>query len=186
MKHLESPDFLSPRVNGIISGWILWSSPHPSVMTTAGLICSFQTVRTFPNAVIYKPVVLYQDNGLEWHYVTAEQIRLCPLSSVVTHATIAHTRRYVRLDNVLLHHSGGMRLTIISHGYEVLRIYLCTAAYWISFLLKKGLCTSWQAWKENTCPDARLWTEGLVLLLSPWAQQVTLCNPVQSLLPHGH
>lgn len=72
-------------------------------MTTAGLICSFQTVRI---AVIYKPVVLFQDDGLEWHYVTAEQIRLCPISSAVTHATIAHTRRYARLDNVLLHHSG--------------------------------------------------------------------------------
>lgn len=102
-------------------------------MTTAGLICSFQIVRTFPNAVIYKPVVLYQDKGLEWHYVTAEQIRLCPISSAVTHATIAHTRRYVRRDNVLLHHSGGISLTIMSHCSEVLRIYSCTAAYWNFF-----------------------------------------------------
>lgn len=104
-------------------------------MTTAGLICSFQTVRTFANAVIYKPVVLYQDNRLEWHYVTAEQIRLCPISSAVTHATIAHTRRYVRLDNVLLHHSGGISLTIISHGSEGLRIYSFTASEWDFFPL---------------------------------------------------
>lgn len=102
-------------------------------MATAGLICSFQTLRTFPKAVIYKPGVLHQDNGPEWLYVAAEQIRLYPISSAVTHATIAHTRRYVRLDNVLLHHSGGISLTIISHGSKVLHIYSCTAAYWISF-----------------------------------------------------
>lgn len=158
MKHLESRDFLSPRVNGINSGWILWSSLHPSVMTTAGLICSFQIVRTFPNTVIYKPAVLYQDKGLEWHYVTAEQIRLCPISSAVTHATIAHTRRYVRRDNVLLHHSGGISLTIMSHCSEVLRIYSCTAAYWnFFFFFCLKICfvedVSWhsaQQWSMST------------------------------------
>lgn len=48
--------------------------------------------------------------------MTAEQIRLCAISSAVTHATIANTERYVRLDNVSLRHSGLISPTIISHG----------------------------------------------------------------------
>lgn len=64
----------------------------PSVTTTAGLKCSFQTVRAFAKAVIFKPIVLCKDNGLRWHCVTAAQIRLCSISSAVTHVTIANTR----------------------------------------------------------------------------------------------
>lgn len=102
-------------------------------MVTAGLICSFQTLRTSLNAVIYKLIVLYKDNGLQRHYVTAEQIRLGGISSAVTHATIANTERYVRLDKVLLEHSGVISLTTILHGSEGLHIYSYAAAYWNLF-----------------------------------------------------
>lgn len=119
MKHLESCDFLSTELISLMADEFCEAALPPSVTMTAGLICSFQTLRTFPKAVIYKLIVLQKDNGLRWHYATAEQIRLCSISSAVTHVAIANTERYVRPDNVLLHHCV-ISPTITSHGSGML------------------------------------------------------------------
>lgn len=68
-----------------------------------------------------------------------------------------------------------------------LRIYSFTAPDWdfLSFPLIWKCSFVFHETKEMkcVCPDARLWTEGVrFLLMSPWAQQVTLWNPAKS--PH--